>query len=137
MTQIYRPTKLSNLKIDADKNWGGYDITNLGSRGLTIGDAIIEGESAGLREEHGEIFNDEVGTTTSASGTVSFATAFSSKPFYIVSGGCDIPWMREDQGRSATDDEDPVTTSDLDWIAKNQSSNNVIDIWVEWLALGS
>jgi len=121
-----------NVSMDFSSHAGRHE-----PGGADVTDAYVEGESAGLREEHGEIFNDEVATNTAVTGTVTFATAFSSKPHYIVSGGCDVAWMGEDQGRSGTDDEDPVTTSDLDWHAKNESSANVIDIWVEWLAMGS
>lgn len=45
-------TKLSELTIDADKNWTGKNITNFGSKGYNVGNQLV----------HGIIFN--LGTAT-------------------------------------------------------------------------
>jgi len=127
--------KLSGLEIDTAKDWGGYDISNLGSRGLTIGDDILKGESAGLREEHGEVHGDEVASGDTYTDSVSFLDPFNNIPV--------VPWgLHTDnaenwrQNKSGTDEEHPVDTSGITITVYN-ASGVTSDCWFNWLAIGS
>jgi len=84
---------------------GGADVT----------DAYLAGESAGLREEHGSVFSDEVASNSAVSGTVTFTTAFSAKPLYLEGAGSDTGSTSDFEFglKSTVDDEDPLTTSDF------------------------
>jgi len=107
--------------------------------GADVADAYLAGESAGLREEHGRIFADELATGTASDGTITFATAFSSKPVVIAGTDSDIITPERDSmfgGLSGTADVDPLTTSDWDYRIYN-GSGSVGDIWGTWMAIGS
>jgi len=110
--------------------------------GAGVTDTYIEGESAGLREEHGEAFNDEVATNTFITGTITFATAFGTRPHVHFTTNVDARACGTDEGQTiahgdgGTEDEHPVTTSDADWVALNSGGTDTVDIWVSWLAIG-
>jgi len=99
----------------------------------------LEGESAGLREEHGE---SSVGGTVAATDatwdteeynsiTVSFATAFGSAP--RVSAGIVGAWWYE-FGKTST-----PSTSDFDlwYLNKSTQDRSAETLYFDWVAIGS
>jgi len=107
---------------------GGADVT----------DAYLEGESAGLREEHGEVFVDELASASGSSGTITFATAFGNKPNVKTSVSGDQPALINMSGgpQASTDDVDPVGTDGFDYRIYN-NTGGARDIWMPWTAIGS
>jgi len=167
-------TKLSELTIDVDKDWGGYPISNLGAP-TADGDALrrgdegeldhallanlasahdhanlsnvtaaqhhdpaaqLEGESAGLREEHGEETIDGAAAAGDATWdtrnrtllTVSFATAFSTSPVGVSDATVDL---------ASSLSVGAIDASDITLMNSNFGTSAGDAIYGRWMAIGS
>jgi len=110
-------SKLSQLQIDADKDWQGYNITNLGSQGYDVHKKLLEinkkgfGHICGTTEkptinEQYDNITDTWSIKAYKNNSYDNGAGFSLSSYGYVTGGC-----YEGYGKTATERYDPISDS--------------------------
>jgi len=128
--------KGSDLDPDADGKIDHADLENVNTAQHHDPANQVEGESAGLREEHGQIHIDELASASNTTASASFATAFNSRPQVLKGTWTDNVTNFFDNFSSGTDEADPVDTSGFSGGVRNDGGT-ATDAWIDWMAIGS
>ncbi len=110
-------TKLSQLTIDADKNWAGKNITNFGAKGYNLGNQLV----------HGIVFNLGLATVGTKLAQALIPGTFSVPKVIAYADnapvGADLKINIKINGASLWDDADRLIISD----GANSGSNSDLD----------
>jgi len=139
----YIATDTLEISYDDGTAWnrvgvlGGLDLTAHAARhepgGADPADAYLQGDSAGLWEQHGSVTKSPTSTGT-ITFSISFPTAFSAEPEYAETEPLDKPggtgglvgWGDEVFDESKPADNDCIEAGGLEWTANISATGDIL-----------